>query len=175
MHQRTVIRNAIAAALTGATDAGARVFPTRTIDHLMPELPVIAVYALHEDSSLEIAPRELERHQDFMIESMVEADGDIDLAADNLAEQIETVMDTDYTFGLVCFESELTATDLEPVEDGDREIGILEMTYRVSYRTNAFVVVADDQEDYERTTAAIDLEGNQDVADQTNAAFEQEE
>ena len=51
------------------------------------------------------------------------------------------------------------------------------MTYTFMYRTDAFVATTGDDAttDYDRSTVAHDLEGNQAVADQTNDAFEQEE
>lgn len=176
-HPRTLIRNAITAALTGSTSAGVNVYPTRKTDHLENELPVISVYALSEDSEVVIDPRELERDLRVMIECMVTGDSDVDLAMDNLAEEIEAAMDADYTFGLTCFDSWLAGTDMDSVEESGREVGILEMTYQTRYRSEAFVAPTGDDAttDYERSTVAIDLEGNQATADQTTAAFEQEE
>ena len=176
-HPRKLIRDAVTAALIGNTSAGVRVYPTRKTEHLENELPVISVYTLSEDSELVIRPRELERDLRVMIECMVTANENADDDMDALALEVEAAMNADYTFGLTCFESELKSTDMDSVEDSGREVGILEMTYQFSYRTDAFVAPTGSAAtaDYDRTTVAIDLEGEQDTADQTNATFEQEE
>ena len=175
-HPRTLIRNAITTALLGNTSAGTRVYPTRKTEHLESELPVISVYTLSEDSELVIQPRELERVLRVMVECMVTSNTDVDLAMDDLSEEVEAAMDADYTFSLTAYESELKSTEMESVEDGGREVGILEMTYETRYRTDAFVAPTGDDAttEYDRSTVAIDLEGNQATADQTNAEFEQE-
>ena len=181
MHQRKLIRHAITAALLGATDAKKRVFPTRKVNHLLAELPVIAVYTLNDDSELGDEPRELDRKLEILIECMVESKENVDDLMDDLAEQVEAAMNIDYTFGCLCHRSNLISTDLDSIEDSDREIGIIEMTYLVEYRTDAYVAAIDevvgsgpDLTDYERSTVAHDLGGNQADADQTNDAFEQE-
>jgi hypothetical protein len=177
-HPRNEIRNAVTALLMGSTSAGVRVFPTRKTDHLASELPVISIYTRDEDSELNgNAPRELERSTRLLIECMVQEDENVDDAMDDFAEEVEDIMDADYTLGGLCFESQLVSTDMDSVKDSGRAVGILELTYQIEYRTDAFVAVTgtDAATDYTNTTVVHDLEGNQADADKTSDAFVQEE
>lgn len=172
MHQRNVIRNAITAALTGATVAGANVFSTQKLLYVQDDLPAIAVYAQNETSTWDqTAPRELDRKSIFVVESIVDAGENVDDAMDDIAEEIEVVMDTDPFFKVAtvasAYQSHLTASEMMSLEDGDREIGILTLTYQVSYRTDAFVAPTD-PDDFNTADATYNLGGEQDEADQTS-------
>jgi len=162
VHQRKVIRKAVAAAIVaGETAADERVYPTQKLLYAMRNLPAIAVYSLTEKSTLDnTAPRELTRIASVAIESIVEAGENVDDAMDDLAEQIEAAMDTDPYFSGSCFQSHLSETEMTSEPDGDRQIGVMVMTYEISYRTDAYVspAVCDD---FKRAEAVYDLEGQQ--------------
>lgn len=168
MHQRKVIRKAITAALDGATSAGTQVFSTQKLLYVQDDLPAIAVYAQNESSTWDqTAPRELDRKPIFMVESIVDAGENVDDAMDDMAEEIEKVMDTDPFFGSEAYQSHLTSSEMLSVEDGDREIGILTLTYQFSYRAIAFVPpVAPD--DFNTADATYNLGNAQDPDDQTS-------
>lgn len=172
MHQRKVIRKAIVAALDGATSAASQVFSTQKLLYVQDDLPAIAVYAENETSTWDqTAPRELDRKPTFMIESIVDAGENVDDAMDDMAEEIEAVMDADPFFKVAgvasAYQSELSASEMLSIEDGDREIGILTLTYKISYRTIAFVPpVAPDQ--FNTADVTYNLEGEQDPDDQTS-------
>ena len=140
MHQRQVIRAAVLAILLNATTAGARVYATRVLPYQMTELPVIAIYTLQDDvadSSRSTAPRELTRSLSLNIEAWVAPGTNVDDAMDDIALEIENLMHADPYLGDVCVDSLLTATTTESVEDVDRELGIVILTYDVTYRTDA--------------------------------------
>lgn len=139
MHQRQVIRNAIAAALVDATDAAGRVFTTQKIAYQMRSLPAISVYSLSETSTMDTAPRETDRTLEIAIECIVGAVSNIDDDMDAIAEQVEQAMNLDPWFGGACAESELIGTTIQSEEEGDRDLGLVTLTYSVLYRTNAFV------------------------------------
>ena len=145
-HQRTLIRQAVVAALIAAdTSAGARVFASRVVPFkARGEFPVLAVYTLEEetdiDESLSTAPRELDRRMPLVIEGWVvpSAPADnVDELIDDLALEVETAMHADPYFGDTCAESILDRTETEVVEEGNRLVGILVMTYAVRYHTKA--------------------------------------
>lgn len=98
-HQRQLIRNAVAAMLVaGSTAAGARVTTTRVEPHKKTELPAISVYSLSEEVKEWEAPRELTRELKLEIAGWV-AHSDTypaDQAMDDLAAQIEAVMNADW-------------------------------------------------------------------------------
>lgn len=156
-HQREVIRKKIRDLIVaGATVAGSRVYPSRVLPLRGIELPAIAVYTLDETvsgDSLATAPRELTRDLSVVIEAWVKAGAvtdpkveQVDDRMDELAEQIETIMHADPYLGGEAGESILTGTETEIVEEGDRTLGLLLLSYRVTYRTLAPIapVLADD-------------------------------
>lgn len=141
MHQRKVIRHAIRDALLGQTAAGLRVKATRVLSLRRSELPAIAVYTPEEavdSDSVATAPRELTRQMPVVIEGWVSVAGeDADDAMDDLAEQIEAAMHADPYFGETVADSILDDTIMEVVQEGDRLMGFVALTYAVSYRTEA--------------------------------------
>jgi hypothetical protein len=139
-HQRTLIRGAVVAQLLGATAAGARVYPTRILPLRRIELPAISVYTLEEAvtaASLSTAPRELSRELPVMIEGWVAPGDNVDDAMDALALDIENAMHVDPYLADTAAESILDSTVMEVVEDGDRMMGLVVLTYAVTYRSLA--------------------------------------
>ncbi len=166
-HQRKLIRQAVVALLASAsTAAGARVQGTRVEPHKKSQLPAISVYTLREeideDASAGTAPRELLRVCKVEITGWV-AHSDlvpVDDAMDNLAEQIETAMDVDPYLGTAAADSVLESTEMQVVEDDGRSdplVGIVTLTYAVTYRTSPAAPAALD--DFERVKATHDLVG----------------
>lgn len=139
-HPRKVIRHAVVTLLTGATAAGTRVHSTRIEPIKKTLLPAIAVYALGEPvrpDSDGTAPREITRDVKVEIAGWV-AHSDalsVDDAMDDLAEQIEAAMDVDPYLGGAAGDSILENTEMEVANDGERLIGIVALTYSVTYRT----------------------------------------
>lgn len=102
-HQRKLIRQAVVALLAGAnTAAGARVMGFRTEAYRKGDLPAISVYSLHEDvdpDSALMQPIELTRKLQLEIAAWVlhsDSGVHVDDAMDNIAEQIEAAMASDY-------------------------------------------------------------------------------
>lgn len=157
MHQRQVIRTKVKDLLVaGATVAADRVFPSRILPLRALNLPAIAVYTnddVVDPDSLQTSPRELTRELEVVIEGWVAAGAVTDPAVeqvddlmDDLAEEIETIMHLDPYLGDTVSESILANTETEIVEEGARTLGLLLMTYSVTYRCLAPVapVLADD-------------------------------
>jgi hypothetical protein len=177
LHQRQIIRTKIADLLVaGATAAGTRVFPSRKLPLRKIELPALAVYTLDESvtaDSVTSAPRELTRSLNVVIEGWIAEPADsgttVDDAIDALAEEIETVMHADPYLGDTVGESILSETTVELVEEGDRMMALLLMTYAVTYRTLA--PAAPTLDDFETVGAETDLAGAQDPADRSQLDF----
>lgn len=151
-HQRKLVRQAVAALLTNATAAGARVQATRIDPIGNTKLPFIAVYTPREEVDPELStgePRELTRQVQVEIAGFV-AHTDavpVDDAMDNLAEQIEAAMDADRHLSGEAAESVLESTETQVrAEDGrsDPLIGIVTLTYSVMYRTTPAIGTLDD-------------------------------
>lgn len=143
-HQRELIRHAVVTLLTGAnTAAGSRVVGTRVEPHQQRLLPAISVYTLSEsvdqDSALR-SPIELTRELKLEITAWVaHADAfPVDDAMDDLAEQIEAAMASDYYIAGTVADQILESTEMQVVEDDGRSdplVGIVTLTYAITYRT----------------------------------------
>ncbi len=139
-HPRRDIRAAVADLLTNATAAGARVFRTRTTPYRRLESPAISVYTRSESvdpASKSTAPRELTRTLMLAVEVAVKMGGAVDDTLDDIAIAIERAIDADPTFGGVCSDSILSSTDIGVDEAGDKPIGMMVLTYAVTYFTDA--------------------------------------
>lgn len=151
-HPRTLVRDAVVAALTGATSAGARVTSTHVEAHKKNALPALSVYTLHEPvrpDSVTTAPRELTRDVKVEIAGWVSHSAalPVDIAMDDLALEIETVMDANRYLSGAAGESVLEDTEMEVVElegRSDPLVGIITLTYSVTYRTQPSESALDD-------------------------------
>jgi hypothetical protein len=140
VHGRQAIRKAVVAALRNQTAAEERVKATRVWPWRSKDLPAIAVYTLSESvnpESAQTAPRELERTVELAIEAAVKLGEDVDDVLDGLALEIERAMHADWTLGDTAADSVLQSTDVTVVPDGDQDVGLLRIVYRVWYYTHA--------------------------------------
>jgi hypothetical protein len=139
-HQRQLIREAVRAQLLGKTAAAARVHETRMVPWRQVELPALSVYALSERidaDSQKTAPRELTRTLKLRVVGVVRFKDNIDDALDELALQVERALDADPNFGGTAFDSILSDVELGVDEESGKPLGVLEMTYTVTYHTDA--------------------------------------
>jgi hypothetical protein len=165
MHQRQIIRTAIQTILLGETSAGDRVYRARFVGFRKNELPAIGIYFLRENSDFRnSAPREYERRATIAIEGIVRCvDNQPDDIVDNLAEQIEILMDADPTLSGSVSDSFLTASEMEFFENGDQHIAAIRLSYDAKY----FSCVSDDGSvTLEKIDAKFSLNNNVEVEDQ---------
>lgn len=146
---RKLIRKKIVEILTGATDAGVRVFPNASVPPAEEELPVILVYPRSESAGKYAeSPRELERDLDLAIEIVAKGpEVNVDLETpkegektledilDDIADQIECAMSRDETLQGTADDSILTNTEFEFESVGGLPIGSARLTYSVTYFT----------------------------------------
>lgn len=143
MHPRKLIRQAIVDALkVAATAAGERVFKSRAVPWRTVELPAISVQAADElvdEDSEESSPRELLRGADVSLDLVLAApaDGEVDDALDDFAEQVEEAMHADPTFGGAASDCYLVSSAFGEVAEGNRPLGALRLVYRTRYITHA--------------------------------------
>lgn len=153
-HQRTVIRDAVCSALalattvddvtTYPTDAGARVFKSRTGPLRAAELPAICVLSGDEQidpTSRNTAPRELERNYRLRIQMFVRLTEDVEADLDALLLQVERVMHADPTFANTAPRTGdsllVGVSEPEMPDQGNRPLGAFEAIYEFSYHTLA--------------------------------------
>jgi hypothetical protein len=163
MHQRKLIRDATVALLANAgTAAGARVTPTRVDAHKKNELPALSVYTLSEQTDADdgsTAPRELWRTLKLEIAGWVAHSAALpaDDALDALAEQIEAVMEEGRYLGGTASDSILVSTEVSILSDGDPLLGVITLTYEVSYFTSP--AAPDNLDDFLRAGATAQVDG----------------
>jgi hypothetical protein len=177
-HQRREIREAVKAQLLGtaapvtyATAAGARVYETRMTPFREIELPAIAIYALEETSADEgKAPRELKRKLTLEIVAAATATDDVDDVLDGLAQEIECAMNSDETFGSKASDSVLTDTQMAVETTGKKPIGMVALTYDVTYYTDVDSCCTPlEMDDLETVVSLVSLSGEQATADQASS------
>lgn len=144
LHQRQVIRHAVRSLLLGHTAAKDRVHASRDVPLRRNEVPAVLVYTVEEpveSDSDTTAPRELTRRLRLEIAGVVGPDPAdkirVDDALDALALEIETVMHADPFLGGACGDSILENTTISLRPDGEINMGIVALSYRVTYRTMA--------------------------------------
>lgn len=168
-HPRTLIRNKVVELLVDETAAGDRVMGTRVEPHRKNRLPAISVYMLSEaidvEASRETAPRQLVREAKVEVVGWVlhSAARPVDVAMDELAEEIEAAMTVDPTLGGLAEDCILDDTLLQVLDDdgSDPLVGIVTLTYAVTYRTST-AVDASTLDNFLRVKATHELEGGVD-------------
>jgi hypothetical protein len=162
LHQRTVIRRTIKTLLTNTTAAEGRVFTMRMEPLRKVDLPAICIYPGTEtvdDDSVDTSPRVLTRQLPIAIQGWVTQTDDVDDLMDALALEIETAMHADPYLGEdVASESILESTDPDIGRMGDRNVGMIELVYRVTYMTYAPEAPAD-LNDFNTVGATHDING----------------
>lgn len=172
-HHRQVIREAIKAALLNKTAAGARVYETRMAPWRPQELPALSVYWTTEPvepESKATAPRELTRKVSMVVEGVVQllAGGNVDDALDDLAKEIEKAMDADPYLGGSAADSILTSSDAGTMVVGNQPMGAVQLTYEVTYRTQAPDPADVTLDDLNKADVRFSLSGRQPASIQAN-------
>ncbi len=171
-HPRKLIRQAVVALLRGVTDAGDRVQGTRVDPSEESELPALAVYTLNEPidgDSVQYSPRRLKRTLELEVVGWVahKDSYSVDDAMDDLAEQVEMAMESNRWFGLSFVdESILTGTVMEVVEPegrSDPSVGIVVLTYTVTYWSEPMLASATPTDDFLRADAKHKFVGSDDA------------
>jgi hypothetical protein len=139
-HPRKLVRHAVVAMLTNATSAVTRVDSARIEPHKKNKLPAISVYTSHdqvdEDASAGNAPRERKHDLELQIQGVVDVSDTVADDMDDLAEQIEAVMEGDPYLQGTAGESMLKGTVmqvLEPEGRSDPTVGVVTLVYGVTY------------------------------------------
>lgn len=152
-HPRTLLRQAVIALLVNAnTAAAARVFDSRVDPYRTSKLPAISVMTLSEPidpDSASTKPRELTRTCNLEVVGWVSGvdEASVALAMDNLALQIENAMDADQWLADTAADSILEDTTMEVGAlngHSDPLVGVIALTYLVTYRTDQGALATDE-------------------------------
>lgn len=136
-HQRENVRDAIVSAVTSLTTTGSRVYRSRIYPLASDKLPGLVVYCRSETSEPELVvgiPRKLVRVAQFVVEGYARATADVDETLDDIAAEVETAIGGSQLSNAVR-DCTLTNTDIDFADGGDVPLGIIRMTFAVTYRT----------------------------------------
>lgn len=150
MHQRRIIRNGFAAAITAAnTAAQDRVFASRVapadVDDLMAEGPIVFVYTQKDAIKKEDYPASLydsgvKRCLEVAVEITATGAWVVDDKLDDLAEQIEAIFENWEPDGLPATEVRLVSTEIDYSDAFQQPVGgallMFEADYWRPYRTD---------------------------------------
>lgn len=149
MHQRRIIRNGVADMLRDAgTAAEDRVFAGReapaAVESLLEEGPIVLVYARTDRVKREDYPASgidggVKRTLEIAVEVTAAGAWTVDDKLDDLAEQIETLLESWEPEGLPATEIRLVSTEVDSSDEFEQPIGgaliLFEADYWRPYRT----------------------------------------
>jgi hypothetical protein len=179
MHKRQQIREAVKTLLIAAnTAAGAKVYETRLIPWREVELPAIALYTMNETiDEANCTVDYLRRTLQLEIVAAARATDNVDDTLDSLALQIETAMifdaatgSTHETLSGLCKDVLLSETEIAIEIDGNKPIGMVKLTFTVTYDTSISDYVVPDTLD--TVKANYSVFGDVATADQAQDSIE---
>lgn len=179
-HPRKLIRLAVVAQLVAAgTAAAERVYPDRVDPHKKGNTPAICVYTLTEPvdaGSGETRPRQLKRELQLEIAGYVTGVDEEQVvdALDDLAEQIEAAIDGNLTLGGTANDTVLDGTVIGVHAENGRSdplVGIIVLTYAVTYRTDSFAPAVE-LDEFLRVKATHKFVGTEAEGEDANAAVD---
>jgi hypothetical protein len=136
-HARQAIREAVATAVTGLASTGARVFQSRM--RAQEDLPCLQVATNGEEISREDLDALEERDLEVEIIGVAKAAGDVDDDLDDIAAEVETAIGANNTLGGRVKRMHLTGIRIEFDDELEQPVGLIRLTYRCTYFTNAGV------------------------------------
>jgi hypothetical protein len=134
MHKRQSIRTAVQTMLSGHTDVGTSVFANRVSAFWREELPCISIFTKDEQSQpRDLSGRQSIRNLTLAIEVRIEVNENLDDSLDTIANQIEDIISADTSLMGQASGAQETSTVLDVSVEGDKQIGLLTLTYTVTY------------------------------------------
>lgn len=142
-HKRKEIRDRVVELIQeGSTDAALKVFGDRLKSLKSDEYPSIVVFCRSESSDVDTdGPRTYMRKLQCIVEGCIRANLDdqdsADDALEDMASQIETVFYDNPRLNLSdVLDSKLIKTEIEFATNGDKPIGVVQLTYEILYLSN---------------------------------------
>lgn len=136
-HVRQAIREAVAAAVTGLASTGSRVFQSRMREQ--EDLPCLLVTTNAEEVTREDLDAIEQRDIEVEILGVAKAAANVDDTLDTIASEVETAIGANNTLGNRVKRMHLTALRPEFDDELEQPVGLIRLTYRCTYYTNAGV------------------------------------
>jgi|TARA_R100000426_G_scaffold485_2_gene938 hypothetical protein len=134
-HKRQSIRERVASTLTGLTTTGSNVFQSRVYPIENTKLPCLLIYTREETSEplTTNPPRAIEKVLSLVVEGYVKANTNFDDTIDTICEEVEEALFTDRLINDLALDSFLINTDISYNGEGDNPLGIVVMTFQITY------------------------------------------
>jgi len=134
-HKRQAIRERVASTLTGLTTTGSNVFQSRVYPIENTKLPCLLIYTREETSEplTTNPPRAIEKILSLVVEGYVKANTNFDDTIDTICEEVEEALFTDRLINDLALDSFLVNTDISYNGEGDNPLGIVVMTFQITY------------------------------------------
>lgn len=133
-NNRKAIRAAVKTMLLNNTSAGENVYTNRETTTWESELPAILIYSDDENATnRDITGRQKIRTYNVRIEIKAEAEASVDDDLDDLAQEIETILNADRSLSGTAMDSNYTSTSISISSEGDKEIGTVLLNYEIKY------------------------------------------
>jgi len=135
-HTHTLIRTALATALTGLTTTGARVYANRLYPLDTAELPGLRIYLDADSLTPETihAPITYGHELTLSVEACARAGSGLDDTLDQIALEVETALAAGLTVSGKTLEPVLTASQYDD-EPGSPPVGVKRLTFSIAYFT----------------------------------------
>ena len=134
-HIRQQIRERVGTTLTGLTTTGSNVFQSRVYPIENTKLPCLLIYTREETSEPMTTnpPRAIEKVLSLVVEGYVKANTNFDDTIDTICEEVEEALFTDRLINDLALDSFLINTDISYNGEGDNPLGIVVMTFQITY------------------------------------------
>jgi|TARA_S200002703_G_scaffold126860_1_gene113451 hypothetical protein len=134
-HKRQQIRERVATTLTGLTTTGSNVFQSRVYPIENTKLPCLLIYTREETSEplTTNPPRAIEKILSLVVEAYVKANANYDDTIDTITEEVEEALYGDRLINNLALDSFLVNTDISYNGEGDNPLGIVVMTFQITY------------------------------------------
>lgn len=133
-HLRKQIRDAAAAALTGLSTSGARVYESRTHEMQDTNLPGLRIYTNNEEAQISSLgfSRVIERDVDLVVEACSKKSSGLDDELDLMIQEVEVALAANQGIGGAKW-VQLRSIEIEMEGEAEQEVGIARMTFAVRY------------------------------------------
>ncbi len=135
-HIRNQIRDRAVTTCTGLTTTGSNVFQSAMITVESQSLPALLIYISSEDVSLDASMGILQREASLEIHGYVEAGTSVLDTLDLISKEVETAIAGDRTLNSLVQDTYLQNTEIILDSEGARPVGIVQMSFFTSYRTD---------------------------------------
>ena len=132
--KRQTIREAVTSLLSGNTLCGTNVYSNRVAAYWRTELPSISIFIRNETATKRgLSGNAYIRNAELAIEVHCEATENLDNSLDTIAEQVESILESNDSLNGTVQGLVLQDTEIEIIGDSTTPVGVLTLVYQITY------------------------------------------